>query len=131
MRQILGIMETEIKTIIELPEFDTGQYEGCEFHMLGGDASLLLRLAERPNFEFRFTRVRWHRYTQLHSCEASWAREAYFRLIEVRPSELLDSFIKSDRSSQKPYKELHHFRIFLDETGCHELFAEAAASREM
>lgn len=128
---MLGIMKTTVKNIIELPEFDTGQYEGCEFHMVGGDASLLLHLAEVPDFEIRFTRLRWHRYTQLHSCEASWVGEAYFRLVEVQPSELLDSFINSDRSSQKPYKELHHFRIFLDETGCHEFFAEGAISREM
>jgi hypothetical protein len=61
------MMETEVKTIIELPEFDTGQYEGCEFHMVGGDASMVLRLAELPDFAIRFTKVRWHRYTQLHS----------------------------------------------------------------
>jgi hypothetical protein len=121
-------MEADVKTIIELPEFDTGQYEGCELHMVGGNASLMLHVAELPDFEIRFARVRWHRYTQMYSCEASWVAEAYFRLIEVQPSELLDSFIKSDRSLQKAYKELHHFRIFLDETGCHEFFAEAAIS---
>lgn len=121
-------MAIEAKTTIELPEFDTGQYERCEFHMADGDAVLMLRIADLPDFAIRFTKVRWHRYTQLHNCEVSWIKEAYFKLVEVSPSELMKGFIDSDRATVKPYKQLHHFRIFLDETGCHEVFAEAAIS---
>ncbi len=118
-------MSTIPRVAIELPDFDTGQYEGCEFHMSEGDALLSLHIAELPDFKIRFQRVRWHRYTQLYSCNETWVRDAYFRLIEVDQTELLNDFIQSDRSHQKPYAELHHFRIFLDETGCHEVFAEA------
>jgi hypothetical protein len=113
------------RTILELPQFDTGQYDGCEFHMVGGDAILKLLLSEHPAFSMQFRRVRWHRYTQLHSCDASWINEAYFRLVEVSPTEAVAAFMKADTSSVKPYPELHHYRIFLDETGCHEVFAES------
>jgi hypothetical protein len=124
-------METDFKTIFELPEFDTGQYEGCELHMVGGSAALVFHVAELTDFEIRFTNVRWQRYTQLYSCESSWIAQAYFRLIEVSPLELLASFLKSDRSTQRAYKELHHFRIFLDETGCYEFFAETAGLKDL
>ncbi len=31
----------------------------------------------------------------------------------------------ADGAASKAYTQLHHFRIFLDEHGCHELFAQA------
>ena len=34
-------------------------------------------------------------------------------------------YIMADKAASKAYKELHHFRVFLDEHGCHELFAES------
>ena len=114
------------RTVFELPPFDTGQYEGCEFHMVGGDATLLIRVSELPAISLQFRRVRWHRYTQLHSCDASWVQQAYFRLVEVSPTEAIDAFVKADTSTFKPYAAIHHYRIFLDETGCHEVFAESA-----
>ncbi|MGA7954369.1 MAG: hypothetical protein WCA07_12710 [Gloeobacterales cyanobacterium] len=114
-----------VVTALELPPFDTGQYEGCEFHMAGGNATLTICLAELPNFSMEFQRVRWHRYTQLHNCEAHWIQQAYFRLAEVPPNEALSRYVNADTSTVKPYSELHHYRIFLDETGCHEVFAES------
>ena len=114
-----------LRTVLNLATFDTGQYDGCEFHMAAGDATLTLLLSELPPFSMQFRRVRWHRYTQLHSCDPSWVQEAYFRLVEVSPTEELTAFVKADTSSVKPYSELHHYRIFLDETGCHEVFAES------
>ncbi|MYM73821.1 hypothetical protein GTP56_16645 [Duganella sp. FT134W] len=124
-------MENQVKTIFELPEFDTGQYEGSELHMVDGNAALVLHVAELPLLEMRFTNVRWHRYTQLYCCETSWIAHAYFKLIEVSPLEELARFLQSDRSTRRAYKQLHHFRIFLDETGCYEFFAETAAFREL
>ena len=112
--------------VLELPPFDTGQYEGCEFNMARGNATLTVHLAELPAFAIEFHRVRWHRYTQLHNCPASWVQQAYFRLVEVPPSEALSQYVAADTSVAKPYAELHHYRIFLDETGCHEVFAESA-----
>lgn len=112
-------------TVLELPPFDTGQYEGCEFKMARGNATLTIQIAELEDFSMEFRRVRWHRYTQLHNCEASWVQQAYFRLIEVSPNEALSQYVKADTSTTKPYSELHHYRIFLDETGCHEVFAES------
>jgi len=119
-----------MRTIIELPDFETGHYEGCEFNMAKGDALLVLHLSDLPDFRIQFRNVRWHRYTQLYSCDVSMIKDAYFRVIEVSSTELLESFLESDRSdpSQRAYKELHHFRIFLDETGCHEVLAESAFS---
>lgn len=114
------------KPVLELPPFDTGQYERCEFNMAGGDATLKIILVESPAFAIAFRRVRWHRYTQLHNCPASWVQQAYFRLVEIPPQEALAQYVLADTSAVKPYGELHHYRIFLDETGCHEVFSEAA-----
>lgn len=41
-----------------------------------------------------------------------------------RPPKLL-AFVAADTASAKAYSELHHYRIFLDETGCHEVFAQS------
>jgi hypothetical protein len=53
-------------------------------------------------------------------------KTAYFRLVEITDSVPLRSFIAGDGSARRAYNELHHYRIFLDESGCHEVFAEAA-----
>jgi len=117
-------MTTEL--IIELPQFDTGQYEDCEFIMSGADARLTLHFSELPDFGISFSRVRWHQFTALPNCNAEVIKTAYFRLVEVTPSDALTTFIKQDTEPAKAYRELHHYRIFLDETGCHELFAQSA-----
>jgi hypothetical protein len=115
--------------VLELPPFDTGQYAGCEFHMGAGDATLLVRIDEAGPGTIAFRKVRWHRFTAQPNCEAAWMRAAYLRLVEVSAREALDAFVGTDRSPVKAYGQLHHFRIFLDETGCHEVFAEAAQLR--
>ena len=125
LKAIDSVMATEL--IIELPEFDTGQYEGCEFLMSGGNARLTLQFSELPAFGIKFSRTRWHQFTALPNRSVEMIKTAYFQLIELKHSSALAAFIKEDRSPRKAYKELHHYRIFLDETGCHEVFAEAAA----
>jgi len=112
--------------IIELPEFDTGQYVDCEFIMSGGDARLTVLLSGLPAFKIGFSRVRWHQFTALPNCGAELIEGAYFRLVELRNSSALAEFIEGDTATAKAYRELHHYRIFLDETGCHELFAQSA-----
>jgi len=112
--------------MIELPEFDTGLYEGCELHMLNGGALLKVNIAENPSFSIRFTRVRWHQFIALPNCSAEMIDGAYFKLAELHNSKKLDAFLASDSATIKAYKELHHFRIFLGETGCHEFLAESA-----
>lgn len=111
---------------ITLPAFDTGLYEGSELHMAGGGAVLTVHIAEHPDFSVRFTKVRWHQFTTLPNCTQEMVGSAYFKVVEVESSRELADFLKKDRSSQRAYKELHHFRIFLDETGCHEFLAESA-----
>jgi hypothetical protein len=118
----------KFEQVAELPRFDTGQYTGCEFSISGGDARLTLRFAELPPFEIKFHRARWHQFTALPNCDAESVKSAYFRLVEVMESSALSIFIDGDRAPKRAYKELHHYRIFLDETGCHELFAESASA---
>jgi hypothetical protein len=115
-----------MRTVLNLPgpTFDTGQYEGAEFLMRGGDASLTITFSGRPNATILFRRVRWHQFTALYNCSPEQVH-AYFKLVEVDPSQSLAAYVKADRASAKAYKELHHYRIFLDETGCHEVFAES------
>ncbi len=112
--------------MIELPEFDTGEYEGSEFYMTDGDARLTINITDRKPFVIAFSRIRWHEFTALYNCTADKISDAYFRLHEVVPSPRLKTFLASDTAACKAYRELHHYRIFLDETGCHEIFAESA-----
>ena len=114
--------------VIELPTFDTGQYESCELAMANGDATLTLRIAGLPPFSIRFNRVRWHQFTALPNCTPDMAGDAYFRVAEYIGSQAVADFIAQDRASTKAYTKLSHYRIFLDETGCHEVFAESAAA---
>lgn len=108
----------------ELPAFDTGQYEDSEFRLHSGGASLHIRVAELGTITLTFERVRWHHFTALPNCTSEMARSAYFRLVKLASPEL-QAFIAADNASVKAYSELHHYRIFLDETGCHELFAQS------
>jgi hypothetical protein len=116
------------KVVLELPQFDTGQYERCEFLMSGGDATLTIHIAELGPVVIQFRRARWHQFTALYNCNAEIIRDAYFKLIEIVDSPALGAYVANDRASVKAYKELHHYQIFLDETGCHEVFAEVAAT---
>ncbi len=111
-------------TVHELPPFDSGQYEGSEFLIRGGGASLKIHVAELGTLSLEFSKDRWHQFTALPNCTAEMVQTAYFRVVEVASPELR-SFIAADSTAAKAYSELHHYRIFLDETGCHEVFAQS------
>jgi hypothetical protein len=111
---------------IELPAFDTGEYEDCELHMSNGNAVLAVLVTGRKPFRIGFTNVRWHRFTSLYACPADWVSAYYFKVGVVAGSLDLENHLRADQASVKSYSELHHFRIFLDETGCHEFLAERA-----
>jgi hypothetical protein len=113
------------RVVHELPKFDTGRYAESEYLMRDGSSSLTIHVAGFPDISISFPRTRWHRFTALHVCSPAWITEAYFRLVEVPPSEGLAAFLAADKQSRGAYKELHHYRIFLDETGCHEVYAES------
>jgi hypothetical protein len=116
--------------MIELPPFDTGQYEGSRFVMDRGDAWLTVRLAELPSATIVFRCVKWHQFTALHSCSPESITAAYFRLVEISPSPRVEGILHAERSVPVGYRELHHYMIFLDETGCHEVVSEAAMLAE-
>ena len=110
---------------ISFPSFDTGRYEGSDFLMSGGDAILTVRVADMPPIKLSFFRVRWHQFTALYNCSREQIEGAYFVVAEVQDSPSLASYITNDRAPAKAYRELHHYRVFLDETGCHEIYAES------
>lgn len=112
-------------TRIALPPFDTGQYEDSEFLMFGGDALLSIHVQGLLPLKIAFFRVRWHQFTALYNCTPEQIEGTYFALAEIAPSPSLDAFVANDRAASKAYRELHHYRIFLDETGCHEVYAES------
>jgi hypothetical protein len=114
--------------VFDLPPFDTGQYESCEFTMSGGLATLTIHVAELPPLSFRFNKVRWHQFTALYNCTPDMVSDAYFRLVEYQGSTAVSTFVEQDQASAKVYSKLSHYRIFLDETGCHEVFAESVAA---
>jgi hypothetical protein len=113
-----------MKTIYELPPFDTGLYEGCDFGQSNGHAFLTIHVAEHGNLTIEFVKPRFYRYTALPNCTPEMA-SAYFKLVEMTSSSEVRAFIKSDTSNQRAYGDLHHFLIFLDETGCYEVFSES------
>jgi hypothetical protein len=114
-----------IELVYDFPPFDTGLFDAAEFLMSGGNARLLIKVAEHSDIILQFKRVRWHEFTALYNCSAEQAKSAYFKLVRLDASERLKTYIAADRAASKAYKELHHYRIFLDEHGCHELFAES------
>ena len=95
--------------------------------MFGGGATLTLQVAGLSPLSFRFSKVRWHQFTAAYNCTPGMVSDAYFRLVEYRNSSAVATFVEQDRASTKSYAELNHYRIFLDGTGCHEVFAESVA----
>jgi hypothetical protein len=47
-------------------------------------------------------------------------------LAVVPHSAELRAHLQADQATVKPYDHLQHYRIFLDETGCHEFLAQEA-----
>ena len=93
-----------------------------------GNAVLTVHVTDRSPLAIRFSRVRWHQFTALPNCTEEMVGDAYFRVVEYLNSPAVADFIQQDRATCKAYTTLHHYRIFLDETGCHEVFAESAAA---
>lgn len=112
--------------IFDFPPFDTGLFEGAGFSMANGDAELVATVTGRDDVVLTFGRVRWHEFTALYNCTSDQVNSAYFKLVELKGSASVAKFVADDRSGRKAYRELRHFRVFLDEHGCHELFAESA-----
>lgn len=94
--------------------------------MSHGDAQLVVHVAGEVDVVVDFKRVRWHQFTALYNCTSEQVSGSYFKLTEVSLSRPLASYIAADQASAKAYSELHHFRVFLDEHGCHEVFAQSA-----
>ena len=115
-----------LRPVLQLPEFDTGQFGGSSFLMANGDAYLGIEVSGVEVPRIRFERVRWHQFTALYNCSVEQIESAYFTLTEVCESSPLQDFLANDKAPAKAYSELHHYRIFLDETGCHEVFAQSA-----
>ena len=114
------------KDSIELPSFDTGSYEGSELHKVGRNAILVVKVDGIGSLSYQFENARWFQFTQLNNCKVEWIKEAYFKIVEIYSSEKLAEFLAEDRSDNKSYGTLHHYRVFLDETGCYEFFSESA-----
>lgn len=111
-------------TIYDLPEFDTGLYEGCSFGQSGLNAFLTVNVVELGDLTISFQGVRYYQFTSLYCCSPEMVK-AYFKLVEVEKSRELKSFLKRDRSSNFSSQGIRHYRIFLDETGCYDVFSES------
>lgn len=110
-------------TVLELPAFDTGQYN-CEFfEFKGGNASLKIDVEGSSPIILRFNKTRWHQHFSLYTTPSKWA-DSYFKVMEIVKSQALAKFVKNDPSPV--YKELHHYRLMTEEGG-YELFAETVA----
>jgi hypothetical protein len=115
------------RTALDLPKFDTGQYGGSDFRMYSGDAELSIRVSGLAPIRIGFQRARWHMFTAMPNCTAEQI-SSYFRVDEIINSPALSAFIEADSAPTKAYRELHHFRIYLDETGCHEIYAQSCCA---
>ncbi len=113
-----------IQTVITLPDFDSGQYNGATL-INNGTAILKIDIIEVGVLVIEFRKCRFIRYTALPNCTSDMVK-SYFKVDEIVNSEQLNTFEEQDRSTKKAYSSLHHYQIFLDETGCYEIFAENA-----
>ena len=75
--------------VYELPSFDTGLLSATEFLMSGGNAQLLIKVAEQSNIVLKFQRVRWHEFTAVYNCSTDQIQSAYFKLMRLDDSERL------------------------------------------
>jgi hypothetical protein len=55
-------------------------------------------------------------------------QDAYFRHVEYKDSPNVAMFIRGDKFGGTACTKLSHYRIFLAETGCHEVYAESATT---
>ena len=95
--------------------------------MSRGDAHLVVHVAGEEDVAVTFKRIRWHEFTALYNCSSEQVSGSYFKLTEVESSPELAKYVASDKAAARAYKDLHHYRIFLDEHGCHEVFAQSAS----
>jgi hypothetical protein len=116
-----------VARIHDLPNFDTGQFVGARFLMASGSGELTVQVEGMRDIVLSFTRLRWHEFTAVYNCSPEQVESAFFKLVELEGSAPLAKYVASDRASSKAYHQLHHYRIFLHEHGCHELFAESAS----
>ena len=120
-------MGASIRTIFKFPPFDAGRYEGCEFLMSLGDALLTVIVEDLPAIEIVFQRVRWHEFTAVYNCSTEQMEGEHFAVTEVLCSQSLAEYVANDKAAIKAYSELHHYRVFLEETGCHEVYAQSCS----
>ena len=112
------------KVVLEFPPFDTGRFEAATFLLRNNNGELTVDVEGRDPIIVEFSQVRWHQFTAMYNCTPEQI-EAYFEVVEVTPSDVLTDYLESDLASVKAYSALHHYRIYLDEHGCHEVFAES------
>lgn len=120
-------MAQQPHTVVTLPKFDTGQYKDSDFRMSGGDAELTIHVDGLRPIRIQFRRARWHMFTAMPNCTAEQVA-SYFRVDELVDSPTLLAYRAADSAPAKAYSELHHFRIYLDETGCHEIYAQSCSA---
>ncbi|GLX84528.1 hypothetical protein tloyanaT_07800 [Thalassotalea loyana] len=110
-------------TVLELPEFDTGLYDGCHFLHSGVNAELNIRINEVGTRVFTFEKVRSYKFTALPNCTAQMI-SAYFKIVDCGSTKSLGEFKASNSFDNRMDSSLKHYMIFLDETGCYEVYAE-------
>ncbi|MDM3870500.1 hypothetical protein QSV34_03920 [Porticoccus sp. W117] len=116
-------MEVEI----ELGEFDTGLYSGYEFNQSEGRAWLTIHVDEVGNKTIEFEGVRYHQFTELYACSFEMV-DAYFKLVNLGQTQQLVNYLKIIESRCDSARDVTHFRIFLDESGCFDIYASSASS---
>ena len=114
-------MNMDVSLICDFHPRDTGLFGRSDFTMAGGNAELKLFFGEHGDISLMFNGILWHEFTTLYYCSLEQISSAYFRLVEVKKSERLNSYLASKRA--KVF--VHHYRVFLDDHGCHEVLAES------
>lgn len=112
--------------VLELPEFDTGLYEGCNFSQNGANAVLQININEVGDQFVNFEKVRSFKFTALPNCTTQMIT-AYFKVVDCGSTNDLTKFVASNSFDKLMDRSLKHYMIFLDETGCYEVFAHAVS----
>jgi len=92
-----------METVVELGEFDTGLYSGCEFNHSASKALLTVYVDEVGNKKINFNGVRSFSFTALPNCTAEMIA-AYFEVVDLGQTKELSAFVANDQSNVKRMK---------------------------
>jgi hypothetical protein len=118
-------MAISVVPVILLPTMDSERFERCSFALQDRVSLLTVYLSGLPPFLIHFHQLRWHRCTPHAECVPALIQGCDMAVAEVRDSPALRHYVQKHAVPAKDAAQLHHFRIYIGQGGCHEAFARS------